>query len=56
MLHVDCGSGYKHQSNVFNISVMHIHEGDAPGVVTQSGQAQARSSSCKPSGTKQHLK
>ena len=35
---VDCGSGYKHQRGAFNISVTHIHERDAPGVVTWSGR------------------
>ena len=35
--HVDCGSDYKHQQSIFNVSVMHVHEGDAPGVVTWSG-------------------
>ena len=49
--HVDCGSGYKHQRSVFDISVMHVHEGDAPGVVTRSGRAWERSSNCKPSST-----
>ena len=36
---VNCGPGYKHQRSVFNISVTHVHEGDAPGVVTRSGRA-----------------
>ena len=36
---MDCGSGYKHQQSVFNVSVTHVHEGDAPGVVTRSGRA-----------------
>ena len=36
---VDCGSGYKHQRNLFDINVTHVLGGVAPGVVTQSGQA-----------------
>ena len=34
---MDCGSGYKHQRSVFDVSVMHVHEGDTPRVVTWSG-------------------
>ena len=33
-----CGSGYKHQQNVFNISETHVLGGVAPGVITQSGE------------------
>ena len=36
---MDCGPGYKHQQSVIYISVTHVHEGDAPGVVTRSGRA-----------------
>ena len=53
---VDCGSGYKHQRSVVDVGVTHVHEGDAPEVVTRSGRAWARSLSCKPPGTERRLK
>ena len=56
VLHVDCGSGQKHQQRVFSISVTHICGGVSPSVITQSGQAWTRSLGCKTSGTEQHLK
>jgi len=53
---VDYGSGHKHQQSVVDVGVTHVHEGDAPRVVTRSGRAWARSLSCEPSGTERCLK
>jgi hypothetical protein len=35
---VDCGSCYKHQRNLFDISVTHVLGGVAPGVVNRLGE------------------
>ena len=38
-MRVDCGSGYKHQWSKYSICVVHIPGRVAPGVITQSSQA-----------------
>jgi hypothetical protein len=54
-LRADCELDYKHWKSACCIRVMHVHAGAAPGVVTRSGKAWARSSSCKPLGTERRL-